>query len=151
MSQETPSLPPGVTPEDIEQRAAIDRSTRFPVLFFFTSGAAWLLVATLLGLLAALKFVATGAFKFEVLNLARVQPAFVNALLDKAWKNIQPHQLVCPLDVHVQRVARNLNLIQSEKADWKTAVELTEKLKLFDPLDPVKYDIALFSMGVSTP
>jgi uncharacterized protein (TIGR02757 family) len=67
------------------------------------------------------------------------------------WKNIQPHQLVCPLDVHVQRVARNLNLIQSDKADWKTAVELTEKLKLFDPLDPVKYDIALFSMGVSTP
>jgi uncharacterized protein (TIGR02757 family) len=67
------------------------------------------------------------------------------------WKNIQPHQLVCPLDVHVQRVARNLNLIQSEKADWKTAVELTEKLKSFDPSDPVKYDIALFSMGVSTP
>lgn len=67
------------------------------------------------------------------------------------WKNIQPHQLVCPLDVHVQRVARNLNLIQSEKADWKTAVELTEKLKSFDPIDPVKYDIALFSMGVSTP
>ena len=64
------------------------------------------------------------------------------------WKNIQPHQLVCPLDVHVQRVARNLNLIQSEKADWKTAVELTEKLKSFDPQDPVKYDIALFSMGV---
>ena len=67
------------------------------------------------------------------------------------WKNIKPHQLVCPLDVHVQRVARNLNLIQSEKADWKTAVELTEKLKSFDPSDPVKYDIALFSMGVSTP
>jgi len=64
------------------------------------------------------------------------------------WKNIQPHQLVCPLDVHVQRVARNLNLIQSEKADWKTAVELTEKLKSFDPIDPVKYDIALFSMGI---
>ncbi len=67
------------------------------------------------------------------------------------WKNIQPNQLVCPLDVHVQRVALNLNLIQSEKADWKTAVELTEKLKSFDPSDPVKYDIALFSMGVSTP
>lgn len=67
------------------------------------------------------------------------------------WKNIQPHQLVCPLDVHVQRVALQLGLIQSEKADWKTAVELTEKLKLFDHSDPVKYDIALFSMGVSTP
>jgi uncharacterized protein (TIGR02757 family) len=65
------------------------------------------------------------------------------------WKKIKPHQLVCPLDVHVQRVACNLNLIQSEKADWKTAVELTEKLKSFDPIDPVKYDIALFSMGIS--
>ncbi len=64
------------------------------------------------------------------------------------WKNIQPHQLVCPLDVHVQRVARSLNLIQSEKADWKTAVELTNNLKQLDADDPVKYDIALFSMGV---
>ncbi|MFM1794483.1 MAG: hypothetical protein RL642_868 [Bacteroidota bacterium] len=64
------------------------------------------------------------------------------------WENIQTHQLVCPLDVHVQRVALHLGLIQSEKADWKTAVELTEKLKSFDPSDPVKYDIALFSMGV---
>lgn len=64
------------------------------------------------------------------------------------WKNIQPHQLVCPLDVHVQRVAFNLKLISSEKADWKTAVELTNNLKQLDPKDPVKYDIALFSMGV---
>lgn len=65
------------------------------------------------------------------------------------WKNIQPHQLVCPLDVHVQRVAYNLKLISSEKADWKTAVELTNNLKQLDPADPVKYDIALFSMGVN--
>ena len=64
------------------------------------------------------------------------------------WKNIQPHQLVCPLDVHVQRVAFNLKLISSEKADWKTAVELTNNLKQLDQKDPVKYDIALFSMGV---
>ena len=66
------------------------------------------------------------------------------------WKNIQPHQLVCPLDVHVQRVAFNLKLISSEKADWKTAVELTNNLKQLDPADPVKYDIALFSMGVGS-
>lgn len=65
------------------------------------------------------------------------------------WKKIQPHQLVCPLDVHVQRVAFNLKLISSEKADWKTAVELTNNLKQLDPKDPVKYDIALFSMGVN--
>jgi uncharacterized protein (TIGR02757 family) len=55
--------------------------------------------------------------------------------------------LVCPLDVHVQNVAFNLQLIQSKKADWKTAIELTENLKRFDPLDPVKYDIALFGWG----
>jgi uncharacterized protein (TIGR02757 family) len=55
--------------------------------------------------------------------------------------------LVCPLDVHVQRVAFNLKLISAEKADWKTAVELTNNLKQLDAKDPVKYDIALFSMG----
>jgi uncharacterized protein (TIGR02757 family) len=65
------------------------------------------------------------------------------------WKNIQPHQLVCPLDIHVQRVAFDLKLISSEKADWKTAVDLTNNLKQLDPNDPVKYDIALFSLGVN--
>lgn len=67
------------------------------------------------------------------------------------WKNIRPRQLVCPLDVHVQRVARSLRLIGSEKSDWKTALELTANLKKLDPLDPVKYDIALFSLGVMKP
>jgi hypothetical protein len=47
------------------------------------------------------------------------------------------------------RVAKELKLIESEKSDWKTALVLTEKLKAFDPLDPVKYDIALFGWGVS--
>jgi uncharacterized protein (TIGR02757 family) len=64
------------------------------------------------------------------------------------WTTIKPNQLVCPLDVHVQRVALRLGLIKSEKSDWKTAVELTCNLKQLDPKDPVKYDIALFSMGV---
>ena len=64
------------------------------------------------------------------------------------WTTIKPHQLVCPLDVHVQRVALRLGLISSEKSDWKTALELTTNLKHLDPKDPVKYDIALFSMGV---
>jgi len=64
------------------------------------------------------------------------------------WTTIKPNQLVCPLDVHVQRVALRLGLITSEKSDWKTAVELTNNLKKLDPKDPVKYDIALFSMGV---
>jgi uncharacterized protein (TIGR02757 family) len=65
------------------------------------------------------------------------------------WKQIKPSQLVCPLDVHVQRVAQNLNMISSEKSDWTTAANLTEILKKLDPSDPVKYDIALFSLGAS--
>lgn len=66
------------------------------------------------------------------------------------WKKIKPYQLVIPVDVHVERVARNLGLIQQvKKADWKTAEELTKKLKEFDAKDPVKYDFALFGMGVS--
>lgn len=65
------------------------------------------------------------------------------------WKNILPSQLVCPLDIHVMRVAKELKLIDQEKSDWKTAIALTDMLKTFDPLDPVKYDIALFGWGVS--
>ena len=64
------------------------------------------------------------------------------------WKTIQPSQLICPCDVHVDRVARKLGLIQRPQTDWLTAVELTENLKQFDPKDPVKYDFALFGLGV---
>jgi uncharacterized protein (TIGR02757 family) len=64
------------------------------------------------------------------------------------WKKISPAQLVCPCDVHVDRVARKLHLIYSKQTNWKTAVALTEKLKRFDPADPVKYDFALFGLGV---
>ncbi|HRN79396.1 MAG TPA: TIGR02757 family protein [Ferruginibacter sp.] len=64
------------------------------------------------------------------------------------WKNIQTHQLVIPLDVHVARVARHFQLIQRNANDWNTAVELTRVLKQLDPRDPVKYDYALFALGV---
>jgi len=64
------------------------------------------------------------------------------------WKKIKPAQLVCPLDLHVSRVAKRFGLITRPNADWRSAVELTENLKKMDPLDPVKYDIALFSLGV---
>lgn len=64
------------------------------------------------------------------------------------WNKIKPSQLVCPCDVHVDRVARLLGLVTRPKADWKTAIELTENLKMFDPKDPVKYDFALFSIGI---
>lgn len=64
------------------------------------------------------------------------------------WKRIRPSQLVCPCDVHVERVARRLGLIQRPKPDWKTALELTNNLRLLDPNDPVRYDFALFGLGV---
>jgi uncharacterized protein (TIGR02757 family) len=64
------------------------------------------------------------------------------------WKNIKAHQLIMPLDVHVMNVSQHYQLIQSNKANWKTAVELTNYLKQFDAKDPIKYDFALFSLGV---
>ncbi|AWW31633.1 TIGR02757 family protein [Echinicola strongylocentroti] len=64
------------------------------------------------------------------------------------WEKISPSQLICPCDLHVDRVARKLGLIQRKQTDWKTAVELTARLREFDPLDPVKYDFALFGLGV---
>lgn len=64
------------------------------------------------------------------------------------WSKINPSQLVCPCDVHVENVARSLNLITRKQLDWQTAEELTENLKQFDPVDPVKYDFALFGMGL---
>ena len=64
------------------------------------------------------------------------------------WKNIKPKDLICPLDVHVSRVARQLGMLQRKQDDWEAAVELTQNLRSFDKNDPVKYDFALFSIGV---
>jgi uncharacterized protein (TIGR02757 family) len=64
------------------------------------------------------------------------------------WQSISPAQLVCPVDLHVARVARGLGMISRKQTDWLTALELTEQLKSFDPADPAKYDFALFSLGV---
>jgi uncharacterized protein (TIGR02757 family) len=58
------------------------------------------------------------------------------------------HQLVCPLDVHSGRVARKMGLLFRPQDDWKAAIELTNNLKKFDKMDPVKYDFSLFGMGV---
>ena len=62
-------------------------------------------------------------------------------------KKISPSQLICPIDVHVARVARRLGLLQRKQTDWRAAVELTENLKKMDAKDPVKYDFALFGLG----
>ena len=56
--------------------------------------------------------------------------------------------LICPCDLHVDRVARKLGLITRKQTDWITAVQLTENLSLFDVIDPVKYDFALFGLGI---
>ena len=64
------------------------------------------------------------------------------------WKNISPSQLICPVDVHVARVAKELKLIQRQPTDWQTALELTAYLRTLDKADPVKYDFALFGSGV---
>jgi len=64
------------------------------------------------------------------------------------WKNISPTQLVCPIDLHVARVAQRFNLISRKQVDWLTALELTNRLKKFDANDPAKYDFALFGLGV---
>lgn len=64
------------------------------------------------------------------------------------WKNISSSQLVCPLDVHSGNVARSLGILERKQNDRKAAEELNSKLKEFDPDDPVKYDFALFGLGV---
>jgi uncharacterized protein (TIGR02757 family) len=64
------------------------------------------------------------------------------------WNKISPSQLIIPLDLHVGNVARHLKLLERPVNDWQAAKELTEKLKVFDATDPVKYDFALFGAGV---
>jgi uncharacterized protein (TIGR02757 family) len=65
------------------------------------------------------------------------------------WQTIKPSQLLMPLDVHVERHARRLGLLERPQTDWQTVLELTENLRQFDPEDPVKYDFALFGMGIA--
>jgi uncharacterized protein (TIGR02757 family) len=64
------------------------------------------------------------------------------------WNKLKPSELIMPCDLHVDRVARKLQLITRKQTDWQTAVELTERLREFDPADPVKYDFALFGLGI---
>jgi len=64
------------------------------------------------------------------------------------WNQIPASALMCPLDVHSGNVARKLGLLTRTQNDWKAVTELTEALRRFDPADPVKYDFALFGLGV---
>jgi uncharacterized protein (TIGR02757 family) len=65
------------------------------------------------------------------------------------WKNISPAQLICPIDIHVARVSRHFKLLERKQTDWQAALELTNNLREFDKEDPVKYDFALFALGVA--
>ena len=64
------------------------------------------------------------------------------------WKSISPALLSCPLDVHSGNVARKLEILTRKQNDGKALAELDLKLRELDPLDPVKYDFALFGLGV---
>jgi uncharacterized protein (TIGR02757 family) len=64
------------------------------------------------------------------------------------WKSISPSLLYCPLDLHSGRVARKLGLLNRTQDDWKAVHELTMSLRTLDAKDPVKYDFALFGLGV---
>ncbi len=64
------------------------------------------------------------------------------------WKKLSPSQLSCPLDVHSGNVARKLGLITRKQNDAKALFELDNNLRKMDKLDPVKYDFALFGLGV---
>jgi len=64
------------------------------------------------------------------------------------WKNLSPSQLSCPLDVHSGNVARKLGLLNRKQNDAKALLELDTALRKMDKNDPVKYDFALFGLGV---
>jgi uncharacterized protein (TIGR02757 family) len=64
------------------------------------------------------------------------------------WRRIPVARLVCPVDLHVARVAKHFGLLDRQGSDWPAALQLTEQLLNFDKNDPVKYDFALFGLGV---
>jgi uncharacterized protein (TIGR02757 family) len=64
------------------------------------------------------------------------------------WNDIPASALYLPLDLHSGNVSRSLGLLKRKQNDWKSVVEVTSRLKDFDPSDPVKYDFALFGLGV---
>lgn len=67
------------------------------------------------------------------------------------WQKISPSQLICPIDLHVARVASKLGILKRKQTDWQAASELTEYLRTLDKNDPVKYDFALFGLGAIEP
>lgn len=67
------------------------------------------------------------------------------------WKFIDKSELLIPLDTHVARISREMNLLKRNSNDFKAVNELTNELKTFDKNDPVKYDFAMFGYGIDNP
>lgn len=67
------------------------------------------------------------------------------------WKSYKKDELLIPLDTHVARISRHFGLLKRKQNDFRAVIELTEKLKEFDENDPIKYDFALFGLGVENP
>jgi uncharacterized protein (TIGR02757 family) len=65
------------------------------------------------------------------------------------WKNIPKHILLIPVDTHVLRISRHLGLTKRKDNSWRTAQEITDKLKTLDPRDPTRFDFALCHLGIS--
>lgn len=65
------------------------------------------------------------------------------------WKSLSPSRLIIPLDTHISRIAHQLGLTKRTSGDWRTAEEITESLRHFDPEDPLRYDFALCHLGIS--
>ena len=65
------------------------------------------------------------------------------------WEKMKSADLMIPLDVHSGTVSRQLGILNRKQNDWKAVEELTEMLRKFDPIDPIKYDYALFGLGVN--
>jgi uncharacterized protein (TIGR02757 family) len=65
------------------------------------------------------------------------------------WKSIKPSELYLPLDIHTGNVSRQLGLLSRKQNDWKAVEEITQCLRSFDANDPIKYDFALFGLGVN--
>lgn len=65
------------------------------------------------------------------------------------WNTIQPSELYLPLDVHTGNISRELGILKRKQNDWKALEEVQQVLRQFDPIDPVKYDFALFGIGVN--
>lgn len=64
------------------------------------------------------------------------------------WDSFDASELYCPLDAHTSRVSRKFGILSRKQNDWKAVEELTSKLRILDPSDPVKYDFALFGLGI---